>query len=319
VGMVGQFKSQKAYTRAIRVLAQLRDIRPAKLLVLGSWDHDYGSGRIAKSAFDALAAELGVSDCVLTPGNVHPIDPYLGAFDVFLNTSVYEGLSISLLEAIQAGCPVVSADAGGNREILPADGILVEDPSDIPAYVSGVLRMAARQRSEPPATIAGRDLVPRLWVLLAKYAGLSQRMRGVALCGTLIVTETLECSGADTPIIDSIAALPSTPAEVPMISLVATEDWLDQVAHILDLVERLRAATVCFWNVRAEIKLTLAKILVGAEPNLVDLGSSQEKPGRLIALEHFKRRICLTDAAYIARLAPPVLRRSTSAARSTLA
>jgi len=50
---------------------------------------------------------------LLAPGQVRDIEPYYAAFDVFLNTSIFEGLSVATLEAVQAGCPIVTADAGG--------------------------------------------------------------------------------------------------------------------------------------------------------------------------------------------------------------
>jgi glycosyltransferase involved in cell wall biosynthesis len=106
IGMVGQFKAQKAYTRAVRVLHSIRQLYQAKLMILGGWDHEFGSGRTAYEAACRQAVDLGVIADMITPGDVHPVEPYLAAFDVFLNTSVYEGLSVSLLEAIQMGCPI---------------------------------------------------------------------------------------------------------------------------------------------------------------------------------------------------------------------
>jgi glycosyltransferase involved in cell wall biosynthesis len=178
IGMVGEFKTQKAYTRAVRVLAQIRRHLPAKLLILGGWDHEWGHGRQAYTATHRLALELGVITDLLTPGPMPDAEKYYAAFDVFLNTSAYEGLSVSLLEAIQAGCPIVTADVGGNREVLPSRAILVKDSSDIAAYTNGIPQVLGKQ----PRVIAQKspdfDLVPKLWswlmfpILLQIAAGL---------------------------------------------------------------------------------------------------------------------------------------------------
>ena len=48
-------------------------------------------------------AELGVEDSLILVGATLEATKYISAFDLFLNTSVYEGLSIAALEAAQLG------------------------------------------------------------------------------------------------------------------------------------------------------------------------------------------------------------------------
>lgn len=43
------------------------------------------------------------------------------AFDVYLLTSLYEGLPYSLIESIRAGIPVVASDVTGNNEVVTSD------------------------------------------------------------------------------------------------------------------------------------------------------------------------------------------------------
>lgn len=169
IGMVGEFKTQKAYTRAVRVLAEIRRHRKAKLMILGGWDHQWGNGRLAYEAACRQALELGVMPDLLTPGPVKEVSPYYAAFDVFLNTSLYEGLSVATLEAIHAGCPIVSADAGGNRECLPPESALVGDSSDIGAYVRGIAQVLSRGQRFVPVPPPDQDLIPRLWCALGQY------------------------------------------------------------------------------------------------------------------------------------------------------
>lgn len=64
---------------------------------------------------EALSDELGIRNAVEFLGSTQPM-PYLKAADLFLMTSIYEGLSIAALEAIFTGMPVLLADVPGLTE-----------------------------------------------------------------------------------------------------------------------------------------------------------------------------------------------------------
>ena len=57
-------------------------------------------------------------------GNVHLLgyrddaERIVSAFDVYLLTSLYEGLPYSLVEALRAGVPIVATDVTGNNEVV---------------------------------------------------------------------------------------------------------------------------------------------------------------------------------------------------------
>jgi len=65
-------------------------------------------------------------------------------FDVFLNTSQWEGLPNILLEAIAVGLPIVTSDAGGIPELIEHDktGLLVSPFDDIDQYVISLRRLS---------------------------------------------------------------------------------------------------------------------------------------------------------------------------------
>ena len=293
IGMVGQFKAQKAYTRAVRVLAGVQRICKAKLMILGDWDHGDGSGRTAYEATCRLALELGGIGDLIMPGNVHPVDPYYSAFDVYLNTSVFEGLSIALLEAAQAGCPIVAANAGGNSEAMPQDAILIEDPlSDIEAYVEGVLTLAARRERILRAPPIEPDLIPRLWMMLAKHGVNATCPPATPPQGTLFLTQGLHIGGPARSLTNLLTRLPKTmksavcvldgvsvasfragieAAQIPILELTGTLSLVDQAQALLSWLDQLNIRTICFWNVRPEMKLLVSKILFARDIRLIDV------------------------------------------------
>ena len=318
IGMVGCFKAQKAYPRAIRVLAGLRKVRDAKLMIVGSWDHDYGYGRLTFEVVCRSIEELGLQQDVVLVGAVDDIDPYYSAFDVYLNTSVFEGLSIALLEAQQWGCPVVAANAGGNAEALIDGSVLVHDSSDIAAYVDALstLPQTARTVAEKPAY---SDLVPRIWSSFGNYGVDKHSPRS----GVLFVTNNLNMGGAQRSLTNLLINMPEG-ENVSVCVLGAIHDrfyleelrrarvqviTFDRPAHVVDTAERvlnvvdsLNVRTVCFWNTDASVKLLVSKILSCTSVRIIDVS-----PGTLLFREleetlAFQRRISYTAADYVARL-----------------
>ena len=322
VGMVGQFKAHKCYVRAVRVLAQLREKADAKLIVLGGWDHAHGAGRLAYAATMRLAEELGVSEHLMCPGSFENVEDFYSAFDVFLNTSVYEGMSIATLEAVCAGCPVVSADVGGQREAVGASDMLVSTPSDIAAYVNAIQEIRTRGR-QPPSVPSQVDLVPRLWGWLAEFGRLEARCEG-AMAEVVFATSNLNPGGAQR----SLTNLVSTPGwaikpwvcvldrvlgdELLMqlqqaglahcVSLSHASSLMNRVGSFLALTRRLGARTICFWNVDPVFKLLVAKVLEHAPIRLVDVSPGPMLYDELHATGALQRRISFSDADYLRRL-----------------
>lgn len=324
IGMVGQFKAQKAYPRAVRILQKVQQFQPAKLMILGGWDHEYGSGRATYTATCRQALELGVIPDVIMPGAVNPVEPYYAAFDIFLNTSVYEGLSVATLEAIQSGCPVVTADAGGNREVLPTNGALIEDASDIDAYVEAIWQMAGRtERIVPKQPAEDAHLVPRLWCLLSRYGLPERTTRTSNRSGTLFLTDNLNIGGPQRSLTNLLCHLPSShKAFLCVLDNIGCEDYLKAIEgkghsvfslcnvrgllgkteRILCMMENLNVRTLCFWNLDARIKLFLAKVLELRSIRLIDVSPGPMLFDELDQVTEFQRRVSLTADQYFQRL-----------------
>ena len=71
-----------------------------------------------QAALQAQAQALGVPARFAGAQPAAAVQMYMRAADVFVLCSTYEGLPHTVLEAMQAGTPVVVSDAGGNPEVV---------------------------------------------------------------------------------------------------------------------------------------------------------------------------------------------------------
>lgn len=102
---------QKQVHRVLELAARLRPRLPALRVAI------CGDGPLA-APLRAQAAALGLSETVHFLGAVDDAWPYLCAADVLAMTSLREGTSNTLLEALQAGCAVCATDAGDNVALV---------------------------------------------------------------------------------------------------------------------------------------------------------------------------------------------------------
>ena len=108
---VGRLVAQKDFPTLVRAFALVLKSARARLVILGS-------GR-ERDALTALAHELGIAPAVDLPGFVLNPFAWMAKARVFAVSSIYEGLSMVLVEAMACGTPVVSTDCPhGPAEVL---------------------------------------------------------------------------------------------------------------------------------------------------------------------------------------------------------
>ncbi len=105
VGFVGHLVRQKRPDRALEVLEHLRSRGCAAHLVMA------GGGPL-RADVEAYAERLGVSGAVSFLGQRNDIEWVLGGVDLALLTSEAEGIPGVAIEALMAGCPMVSVPVG---------------------------------------------------------------------------------------------------------------------------------------------------------------------------------------------------------------
>jgi glycosyltransferase involved in cell wall biosynthesis len=104
LGNVGRFHEQKNHQFLLEIMAETASREPRAVLLL------VGDGAL-RGQIEARAAALGLRDRVVFAGvraDVHRM--MLGAMDVFVFPSRYEGLGVVLIEAQAAGLPCVISD-----------------------------------------------------------------------------------------------------------------------------------------------------------------------------------------------------------------
>jgi glycosyltransferase involved in cell wall biosynthesis len=97
-----------------------------------------------------LSADLGLDSCLTFFGEQTDVSPFMLAADLFVMSSVTEGLPVSLLEAMSAGLPAVVTGVGGMGEIARLSGAVTLVPSSDPEAMAAALSKAIVQRQELP-------------------------------------------------------------------------------------------------------------------------------------------------------------------------
>jgi len=140
--MVGRLTRQKGYSHLINSMAMIEPAERPLALVLGD-----GADR---DQLELLVRTKGLARDVRLLGNRSDVPDFLGAADLFVLSSLWEGLPLALLEAAASGLPVVVTAVGGNAEVIKhgESGLLVEpgDEKGMAQAISHLLADPAKRR-----------------------------------------------------------------------------------------------------------------------------------------------------------------------------
>jgi glycosyltransferase involved in cell wall biosynthesis len=110
--MSARFVEQKDHETLVRALAG----------VDGDWRLILAGDGPKRPNIEALVQRLGLRARVEFPGNTDQIPTLLAQSDIFVLSTCYESLPLSIIEGMRAGLPVVATDVGGIRELV-SDGV----------------------------------------------------------------------------------------------------------------------------------------------------------------------------------------------------
>ncbi|HAJ34039.1 MAG TPA: hypothetical protein DCK79_11950 [Candidatus Atribacteria bacterium] len=133
--MIGRLHPQKDYFTLISAFKLLqRELSNFYLLIVGDGP--------MREELKSYAKNLGLNDKIVFVGTRRDIPEILSITDIFILSTLWEGLPIVLLEAMAADKPVIASDVCGNREIVVdgETGILVS-PRDPEMLAQAVTRL----------------------------------------------------------------------------------------------------------------------------------------------------------------------------------
>jgi len=151
IGTIAVFRFQKRLDLWMELAAQILQKHPEAHFIV------VGDGPLKQMLY-AKREALGLTHRIHMPGLETEVRPYLAAFDIYMMSSVFEGLPIALLEAMAMECPVIATDAGGIKEVIRDQEDSFLSAVDRP---EGLVHQADRLLTDP--------------TLRAKYGALARR------------------------------------------------------------------------------------------------------------------------------------------------
>ena len=122
---IGRFEPVKNHSLLLEAFERVHETHVDCRLVM------LGTGPLIED-MRRKAAELDLDGAVEIVGEVADVAPYLAKADAFVLPSAYEGLPITLVEALQAGVPCLASNVGGVPDIVHdgENGLLFEPTVD---------------------------------------------------------------------------------------------------------------------------------------------------------------------------------------------
>jgi L-malate glycosyltransferase len=155
MGTVGRLDVAKGYGYLLEALARVGSTCPEfRFFFVGDGPERPG--------LEEKTAKLGLTGRVRFLGQRKEILPFLGLFELFVSSSLWEGLPVAICEAMAARLPVVATTVGGCPEVVAhgETGLLVppRDPGSLGNALIALLRNAPRRRE---LGIRGRERIER--------------------------------------------------------------------------------------------------------------------------------------------------------------
>ncbi len=198
---------------------------------------------------------------------------------------------------------------------------LVSNASDIEAYVDAILDVVARSERVIPAMHHDPDLVPHVWLSWARMGSLARSSPPAS--SVLVVTENLNIGGPQRSLTNMLTHWPHPKrAAVAILDACANGPYVAELEdagiavialnsgslgvrcrRTLELVDRLEAATLAFWNAPPAFKLMCAKVLeTRNDIRLVDVSPGPMLFDELEELGDVPHRLSFSVDQYFSRI-----------------
>ncbi|MGQ9531467.1 MAG: glycosyltransferase [Desulfotomaculales bacterium] len=155
VATVARLHPVKGHRYLLEAAQRVVQVRPeVRFLVVGA-----GPGR---GSLEAYAGRLGIAKQVKFTGFVEDVASLLGAVDLVVVPSLWEGFGLTAVEALNVGVPVVATAVGGLPEVVrPRETGLLVPPGDSEALAREILWALSHPVEVRAMAERGRDMVRR--------------------------------------------------------------------------------------------------------------------------------------------------------------
>ena len=156
---VARLSKEKDVATLLRAASFVRqDIPTFRLVIVGDGPE--------RTALEHLARELDITEVVEFTGERSDVPELLQTAAFFISSSTTEGISLTLLEAMAVGLPVVATEVGGNPEIVvPGRTGLLVPPSNESALASAIRDLCHRPDTWRAFGVAGRSRVEECFTI----------------------------------------------------------------------------------------------------------------------------------------------------------
>jgi glycosyltransferase involved in cell wall biosynthesis len=129
IGTISRLTRQKDLPTLFSSFAQFLIDHPKSTLLL------VGGGE-EKSQLENLAQNLGIDENIEWVGRTSRIPEFLSRMDIFVLSSLYEGFGLVLLEAMDAGVPLIASNNSAIPEVLGEDFTGLVQTGDVDGFVT---------------------------------------------------------------------------------------------------------------------------------------------------------------------------------------
>lgn len=168
LGSVGRLTEQKGYCYLIDAMSiVLRQLPELNLILVGDGE--------LREELKAQAQKLGISERIYFTGLVDNVQYYYDQMDLFVSSSLWEGLPTVLMEAMAAGIPVVTTDIPGSNDLVQGgvSGWLADMKSP-ESLAEAILEGCARPDKRREFALAGLEVARKysMTEIAKQYTGL---------------------------------------------------------------------------------------------------------------------------------------------------
>ena len=152
IGHIGRFWNQKNHPFLIKVFKKVQEVNPDAYLVL------IGDGG-NKTDIEKMVSDLNLDNRVVFAGVRADVHKALSAFDVFAFPSIYEGLSVVVMESQANGLPVICSEATSTEALFSEASVQISLEKGVEVWRDAILAAAGKRYDAESAIIAaGYDI-----------------------------------------------------------------------------------------------------------------------------------------------------------------